>query len=135
MKYVLAFVFIFCFLPDSFCQVLDNKKLEAFFKEYTEDSYRIFPLTATFNGDPRYNDLLPASFTDSNIELQKVFYNKFLNGIKKFDRNALNDNDKISYDIFKRDMEIALEGLSYKMNLIPFTQFSGLVRRIYIFRN
>ena len=126
MKYVLAFVFIFCFLPGSFCQVPDNKKLEAFFKEYTDDSYRIFPLTATFNGDPRYNDLLPASFTDSNIQLQKVFYNKFLNGIKKFDRNALNDNDKISYDIFKRDMEIALEGLNYKTNLIPFTQFSGL---------
>jgi uncharacterized protein (DUF885 family) len=106
--------------------VPDNKRLEAFFKEYTEDSYRIFPLTATFNGDPRYNDLLPASFTDSNLELQKAFYNKFLNGLKKFDRNTLNDNDKISYDIFKRDLEIALEGFSYKTNLVPFTQFSGL---------
>jgi uncharacterized protein (DUF885 family) len=83
-------------------------------------------LIATSNGDSRYNDLLPASFTDSNIELQKVFYNKFLNGLKKFDRNTLNDNDKISYDIFKRDLEVALEGLSYKTNLVPFTQFSGL---------
>jgi uncharacterized protein (DUF885 family) len=126
MKYALAIMLLCCFFPDTFCQVLDNKKLGAFFKEYTEDSYKVFPLMATFNGDSRYNDLLPASFTDSNIELQKVFYNKFLNGLKNFDRNALNDNDKISYDIFKRDLEIALEGLSYKTNLIPFTQFSGL---------
>jgi uncharacterized protein (DUF885 family) len=126
MKYVLAVAFIYCFSPATFCQVPDNKKLELFFKEYTEENYRVFPLIATFNGDSRYNDLLPASFTDSNIELQKAFYNKFLNGLKKFDRNTLNDNDKISYDIFKRDLEIALEGFSYKTNLVPFTQFSGL---------
>jgi uncharacterized protein (DUF885 family) len=126
MKYVLAFAFIYCSSLASFCQVPDNKKLEAFFKEYTKENYRVFPLIATFNGDSRYNDLLPASFTDSNIELQKVFYNRFLDGIKRFDRNALNDNDKISYDIFKRDLEVALEGLSYKTNLVPFTQFSGL---------
>ena len=126
MKYVFAFVFICLFSHDAFSQIADNKTLAAFFEQYTEGNYKIFPLTATFNGDPRYNDLLPASFTDSNIQLQKAFYNKFLNGIKKFDRKILNDNDKISYDIFKREMETALEGLSYKTNLIPFTQFSGL---------
>jgi len=125
-KYILV-IYFFCFFSQSpFCQTADNKELAAFFKEYTEASYKIFPLIATHNGDARYNDQLPIDFTDSYIELRRKFYHAHLDGIKKFDRNRLNDNDKISYDIFKRDMEIALEGLNYKTNRIPFNQFGGL---------
>ena len=126
MKFVLVFMYCSLSFSLTYAQSADNKELAALFNEYTKDSYRIFPLTATYNGDNRYNHLLPAAFTESYIALQKFFYDGFLEAIKKFDRNKLNDNDKLSYDIFKRDMEIALEGLSYKTNLIPFTQFSGL---------
>ena len=120
-------LFLICFFSQaSFCQTADNKDLATFFKEYTEESYKIFPLIATQNGDARYNDQLSVDFTEGYIELKRNFYNAHLAGIKKFDRNKLNDNDKISWDIFKRDMEIALEGLNYKMNLIPFNQFGGL---------
>lgn len=126
MKYILSlYLFCFCF-QSSFCQTEDNKNLAAFFKEYTEENYKIFPLQATFNGDVRYNDQLPIDFTDSYVDVKKKFYSAYLDGIKKFDRNRLNDNDKVSYDIFKRDMEIALEGLNYTTNRIPFNQFGGL---------
>ena len=120
-------LFLICFFSQaSFCQTADNKDLATFFKEYTEESYKIFPLIATQNGDARYNDQLSIDFTEGYIELKRNFYKAYLAGIKKFDRNKLNDNDKISWDIFKRDMEIALEGLNYKTNLIPFNQFGGL---------
>ena len=125
-KYVLV-LFLFCFFSQSsFCQIADNKELAAFFKKYTEKSYKIFPLLATHNGEARYNDQLSIDFTENSIDLKRKFYNAHLAGIKKFDRNKLNDNDKISWDIFKRDMEIALEGLNYKTNYIPFNQFGGL---------
>ncbi|MEP7106556.1 MAG: DUF885 domain-containing protein [Ferruginibacter sp.] len=124
MKYFLLFLAFF-YLQPAFCQKTGDN-LIAFFNNYTEDSYKLFPLAATFNGDPRYNDLLPAEFTDSYSEQVKNFYHRYLNGLKQFDRDALNDNDKISYDIFKRDMEFELEGLTYKINRIPFNQFQGL---------
>src|SRR5688500_522068 len=125
MKYILSLYLLCFFFQPSSCQE-DNKNLAAFFKEYTEENYKIFPLVATYNGDTRYNDQLPIDFTDSYVAVKKKFYSNYLDGIKKFDRNRLNDNDKISYDIFKRDMEIALEGQSYPTNRIPFNQFGGL---------
>ena len=126
MKYILFFLFSLASSKQALCQVPDNTALAGFFKNYTEDSYKLSPLAATFNGDARYNNLLPVTFTDSYAEQQKAFYHKYLTGIQQFDRNSLNDNDKISYDIFKRDMEMSLEGFDYKGNRIPFTQFTGL---------
>jgi hypothetical protein len=83
-----------------FCQTGDNKELADFFQDYTEDGYKLFPLSATFNGDTRYNDLLPVTFTDSYNTLVEDYYKRYMNGLKKFDRNTLGANDKISYDIF-----------------------------------
>jgi uncharacterized protein (DUF885 family) len=127
MKNIVLFILTFHLIQHSFCQTInDNKNLAALFNAYTEETYKLFPVTATFNGDMRYNHLLPVDFTDSyNEQLSKV-YNRYLNNLKQFDINELNENDKISYDIFKRDVEIALEGLNYKVNRIPFSQFRGL---------
>ena len=104
----------------------ENKELLSFFKIYSEASLKLFPFNAASIGDSRYNDLLFADFTNSYRATLKEFYLHYLEGIKKFDRGSLSKNDQISYDIFKRDMEIGLEGLRYKDNLTPFNQFSGL---------
>lgn len=74
---------------------------------------QLFPVEATSNGDNRYNDLLPADFTDSYRRRIKDFYSRYLSYISAFDRDKLNENDKDSYDIFKHEVEIGLEGLSF----------------------
>ena len=129
MKYIVLFTLVFYSFTPAFCQTSirdDNKEMAAFFKESTEDFYKLFPLLATFTGDYRYNDQLPVTFTESYDEKSKQYYNKYLNGLKQFDRNTLNANDKISYDIFNRNLEMGLEGLNYKGSRIPFNQFGGL---------
>lgn len=127
MKYILTFLLACSLSTATLAQApADNSSLVTFFKAYDEDFIKLFPLFATNNGDMRYNDQLPATFTDSYIVELKKHYGRYLAGIQKFDRNSLNDNDKISYDIFNRDMEMALEGFNYKANRIPFTQFGGL---------
>src|SRR5205823_5567449 len=103
-----------------------NKELVDFFKNYSEESLKLFPFNATSIGDARYNDLLFADFTNSYRATLKEFYLHYLNGIAKFDRAVLNKNDQISYDIFTRDMQLGLEGLTYKDNLTPFNQFTGM---------
>ncbi|MEO6404371.1 MAG: DUF885 domain-containing protein [Ferruginibacter sp.] len=100
--------------------------LSKLFNDFTEESYKLFPTTATSLGDTRYNDQLPATFTDSYSSRLRSFYDRYLSAIKKFNRARLNQNDKISFDIFKRNMEMSLEGLTLKINRVPFTQFTGL---------
>src|SRR5262244_1238122 len=94
----------------------DNTELASFFKGYSEESLKFFPFNATSIGDNRYNDLLFEDFTDSYRLKLKEFYSRYLAGITRFDRDHLNKNDQMSFDIFKRDMDIALEGLTYKDN-------------------
>jgi uncharacterized protein (DUF885 family) len=126
MKKFLLFFFAIIALSQTYSQQkADNKVLATLFSEYTEASYQLFPLRATLNGDARYNDLLPVSFTDSYNKKTAALYNEYLTKLQKFDRASLNQNDQISYDVFKRDMEIGLEGLSLKANRIPFNQFDA----------
>ena len=102
-----------------------NKDLATMLDKYYEERLQLFPLEATSNGDNRYNDKLYADFTNSYRETLKSFYSRYSTEIEKFKRDDLNDNDKISYDVFKREMAMSLKGLSFKDNLTPLNQFWG----------
>jgi uncharacterized protein (DUF885 family) len=104
----------------------NNKELATLFDNYYEERLKLNPLEATAIGDPRYNNLLPVDFSDSYRDTLKLFYDRYLAYISKYDRENLSDQDKLSYDDFKREMQINLEGLKYPDNYIPFQQFWGL---------
>ncbi len=104
----------------------DNKALATLFSTYYEERLQLFPLDATATGDNRYNDKLYADFTDSYRAKLRTFWQKNLEGVKNFNRDSLSENDRISYDIFKREMEVSLEGLRFHDNYIPYQQFWGL---------
>jgi uncharacterized protein (DUF885 family) len=103
-----------------------NQALATLLNNYYEERLKLYPLEATGIGDTRYNNLLPVDFTDSYRDTLKGFYNRYLTDVIKYDRNNLSYNDKLSFDDFKREMEINLEGLKYPENYIPFQQFYGL---------
>lgn len=103
-----------------------NKDLAKVFDDYYEENLKLFPISATNQGDARYNDLLPNDISQEFIEKTKTFYSDYLYKIKKFDRESLSDEDKIAYDIFKREMEIQLESYKFHGEYIPFQQFWGL---------
>jgi uncharacterized protein (DUF885 family) len=131
MKYILAIICCSCILFS--CQLSNrnavgsaNTELSALFDKYYEERMQLYPLEATTNGDNRYNDKLYIEFTDSYRAKLKDFYNRYLVYVKEYDRESLNDNDRISYDIFKREMEMNIEALSFHDNYIPTQQFWGL---------
>ncbi len=104
----------------------DNKELSALFDKYYKERLELFPLESTQNGDSILNDKMYVDFTDGYRSKLKDFYSRYLAFVKSFDRENLNANDRISYDIFKREMEMSIEGLSFHDNYIPFQQFWGL---------
>lgn len=103
-----------------------NKDLATMLDNYYEQRLQLFPLEATSNGDNRYNDKLYIDFTNSYRGELKNFYANFLSQTNKFKREDLNENDQISYDVFKREMQMSLKALTFKDNLTPLNQFWGL---------
>ncbi|RTQ46587.1 DUF885 domain-containing protein [Hymenobacter gummosus] len=104
----------------------DVKDLGTLLDQYWEENAKLFPLNATTNGDNRYNDQLPNDQTAAFREQQRQYYQKYLDQLGQFDREKLSDNDRISYDIFKYDLQMSLEGLKLNTWMIPFQQFWGL---------
>lgn len=105
--------------------VQGNPKLASLFANYHEDELKLSPLDATVIGDNRYNDLMPIPFTNGYKEEQRTFFQKYLTAINSINRSSLSGNDRLSYDVFKRNLELELEGLKFKTNLIPLDQFDG----------
>jgi uncharacterized protein (DUF885 family) len=104
----------------------DNKELATLFTNYYEERLQLFPLDATATGDNRYNDKMYADFTDSYRAKLKSFWQRNLESLSTFNRDSLSQNDRISYDIFKREMEMNIESVGYHDNYIPYQQFWGL---------
>jgi uncharacterized protein (DUF885 family) len=116
--------------------IKDNKALARMLNDYYDNRMRYYPIEATQNGDNRYNDQLPVDFTDSYLDTLKRFYGDYLQKIGDFNRDKLNHQDQISYDIFKREMKMQLEGIDLhfavnsvwmpNLQYMPFNQFEGL---------
>lgn len=121
-----AIIFNSCKSGGSNAAKTNNADLDSVFAKYYDDRLQLFPLEATGTGDTRYNDLLPVDFTDSYRAIEKDFFSKNLEAVSKIDRENLSDQQKTYYDIFKREMEMSIEGLTYQDNLMPTNQFWGL---------
>ena len=115
----------------------DNKEFASLLDKYYDDRMQLFPLLATFYGDNRFNNLLPADFTDSYYKKFSDFFNKYKVSLSAFKREALNENDKISFDILKYEIDMGLEGLANNQigyddmgtdenKYFPFDQFKGM---------
>jgi uncharacterized protein (DUF885 family) len=96
------------------------------FNSYYEERLQLYPLEATAIADERYNDTLPCDISDAYREKLKSFYKKYLDEISGVKRDELKGEDVLSHDVFKREMQMQLEGLSFHDNLIPFNQFWGM---------
>jgi uncharacterized protein (DUF885 family) len=115
---------------------ISNKELANIFEEYYQERMNFLPLEATQNGDVLKNDKLYADFTDSYRSKLKGFFEKYRIKIQKINTSELSENDKINYNIFKREMSVTLEGLSVgyfstyvlypEHQFMPFNQFGGI---------
>ncbi|WP_460674879.1 DUF885 domain-containing protein [Larkinella ripae] len=102
---------------DDFAKILDA---------YYEERLTLFPLEATFQGDNRFNDRLPNSNSPEFLAQTRAFYTANLEKLTAFDREKLSDQDRISYDILKRELEMQLEQFQFHLEYVPFSQFDGL---------
>lgn len=100
--------------------------LNALVDEFYERDLELNPLSATYDGDHRYNDRLANSNGPEHRAAMAALDAEFLQRLLAIDRAALGYQDQLSYDIFKIDREQAIEGDTFPFHLQPVNQFYSL---------
>ncbi len=104
-----------------------KKSFADFLQSYYEERLQFFPLEATEQGDNRYNNLLPNDISESYRAQLKDFYSKNNKELASYDQANLTPQEKVSFRIFKREMEVRLKGLEFHDNYMPVHQFWGTI--------
>ncbi len=127
----LSFFVLFVFLASGFSNVLAQnrtgatKELYALFDTEWEANLKDNPTFASFLGDKRYND----RWTDSSlaaIEKRQQHRIETLAALRKINRAELSAADRLNHDLFRKDLEEAIEGNKFKRYLLPITQQGGI---------
>lgn len=100
--------------------------LATLFDEYFERQLQQNPLAATAIGDYRYNDRLANSIGTEYIAASHALDEEFLARLIEVDRDLLDGQDLLSYDMFRLDREISLRGYAFPGHLQPLNQFYSM---------
>ncbi|MDJ0698461.1 MAG: DUF885 domain-containing protein [Woeseiaceae bacterium] len=103
------------------------EQLDAVFDEYFERYLELHPLTATFVGDNRYNDRVANTLGPEHRAESLALEQEYLERLEAIDRSALDQQRQLSYDIFKLDREIEIEGDRFPGYLQPLNQFGSVM--------
>ena len=104
-------------------EVNATEVLHALFDEYFERNLELNPLRATFIGDYRYNDRLANANSPEYRAVTKAMDEDFLQRLLQIDREQLDYQNQLSYDLFKIEREQSLEGNQFPSYLQPINQF------------
>ena len=99
-----------------------SKAFNALLDNYSEESFKLFPLNATFAGDNRYNDQLPNELTDEFSAKLKSFYTDTKKSLTEFKDEDLSDSEKMSKDVLTWDCDINIARLGFREDLTPINQ-------------
>lgn len=97
--------------------------LAELFEDHFERYLELNPLTATRIGDDRYNDRLAISMSAEHREATRMLDEEYLSRLIRIDRDALDYQEQLSYDMFKLLRELSLESDLYPSHLQPINQF------------
>lgn len=98
-------------------------QLDKLYGEFWEENLQINPVTATFAGDPRYNDSMPNDLSVEYQAKERAFHQRYLDRARAIGDAGLTGQDKLSYEIFTLNRESELEDYQFPNRLIPINQF------------
>jgi uncharacterized protein (DUF885 family) len=102
-----------------------TQDFEAITKDYFKEKNDLNPFEATVAGLNEYNDKFVFEMTDSFRKQQASFFNKFEKRLSEINPENLSNEEHLSYDIMKWEINIGKELLTQQANLMPVHQFWG----------
>ncbi|MGQ0801420.1 MAG: DUF885 domain-containing protein [Pseudomarimonas sp.] len=107
-------------------QASESTRLSTVLDAYWEENLQRGPVGATAIGDLRYNDQFPNSIGPEFIASGRAATRHWLKELDGIDRNQLSGQDRLSYDILRRDLQESIAGEKFPGELIPINQFGGV---------
>ncbi len=83
------------------------------------------PLDASMNGDRRFNDRW-TDLSAAAIDKRHLQNREFLRRVYAIDRSALSVDDQLNYELFRRQMQDAVDEHQFKDYLMPFSHRGGI---------
>lgn len=99
--------------------------LHQLFEEEWEWTMREYPTFASSLGDRRYNDRW-ADVSLAAYERRHRHRLDVLERLKRINRDPLSEADRLNYDLFRKDLEQAVEGHKFRDYLLPINQRGGI---------
>lgn len=102
-----------------------GKSFDQLLTDYNAARLALNPLEATFIGDDQYNDKLENFLTQDFKDRSRAFYQQYAEALAGIERSALDETQRVSYDVLRWETDINQEALSFREELLPLDQFSG----------
>ena len=100
-----------------------EESVQAIFEEYFEASKQLNPVSATFQGDYRYNDRYPNFLGEEHRDRALEMERAYLDRIRAINPATLGSDERLSYEVFRADRELAIQGYRHPAYLAPINQF------------
>jgi len=128
---IVAALTVMSWLPVcGFAAPTEGEQLNTLVEKYWDEIEELNPISATFNGNNRFNDRLPINISPDHIKRSLALEEKYLAGVQAIDAARLTGQDRLSYEIFKRGRAQSIEGYEFPSHLMPVSQFGGLQQTI-----
>jgi len=104
----------------------DSKQsLDELFSDYKEFILREYPISATYDGDHRYDDKL-TDYSEKAIKGRFDSVRVFFERAKEIDASDIHGEDSLSLLLFIDDLKSTLEAEQFNAHYMPITQQDGI---------
>jgi hypothetical protein len=101
-------------------------RLAALAEDYYQKSLELNPISATEQGEHRYDDRLPMTLTPEVRAQELAFYKKLHADLSRIQRQQLNVQEKQTLDIMLFETEAALKLSAFPDHLMPVNQMDSI---------
>ncbi len=102
--------------------VRDAEGLTQLVEDYWEEYLALNPISATLFGDNRYNDRLENNIGPQYLADSLALEREYLKKLETIDPAGLSGQARLTYDVFKLDRTLAIEGFRFPGELLPINQ-------------
>lgn len=102
-----------------------NKELAKILDQYVTESDAFDPMGATSKGNRKYDALFENDLTADFQNRYNAFVDRYLSKLNAFKLEDLSENDQISVQILKNELEMSVKQREFKYEQMPIHQFWG----------
>ena len=98
------------------------ERLNQLVEKWYDDNLRMNPIQATMNGVHDYDDQFPNFISPEYLAQSEAMEKRYLASIEAIDPSQLAGQDRLSWEVFRRDRQEALAQLQVPAHLMPVNQ-------------